>query len=108
MPRKKVSKAAARRNALVLRQAFDGMGFDLAAEWVKAVMDIKDPTLRIMSLEKAMKFLYPELRPIEVSPTDILDMEHADIMALEPAKRSTEELLAAVDGKQGLKEGVKK
>lgn len=88
-------KGIPNRNSLTVRMALNKMGFDAVGEWIKAISQIEDAFSRAQQLERLMKYIYPQLKEIEISPTEILEMEHADIMSLK--RVSTEELLGAVE-----------
>lgn len=87
------------RNSLTVRMSLNKMGFDAVVELVKAIQEIEDPGVRADHIQKLMKYMYPQLKEIEVSPTEILEMERADLLELKPADIPTERLLEQIKDK---------
>lgn len=87
------------RNSLTVRMALNKMGYDVVTEYIKCIQAMDDPYQKAEHLHKFMAYMYPKLKEIEVTPSQILEMEQADIMAIKPADISTEQLLAQVESK---------
>jgi hypothetical protein len=87
------------RNSLTVRMSLNKMGFDAVTELVKAIQEIEDPSVRADHIQKLMQYMYPKLKEIEVTPTQILEMEQQDIMELKPADIPTERLLEQIKDK---------
>lgn len=88
------------RNPLTVRMALNSMGFNVVKELIKTIQLLDDPAVKVQALENLMKYVHPKLKDIEITPSDILEMEHADIMALKPADMDTEFLLEQVNDVQ--------
>jgi hypothetical protein len=93
-------KGFSNRNPLTVRLALNSMGFDVVKELVYAIQQLDDVVLKVKALENLMKYLHPTIKEIELTPSDILEMEQLDIQALKPADIPTEELLEQVKPKE--------
>ena len=47
-----------------------------------------------------MAYMYPKLKEVELSPSEILELENQDILELKPADIPTETLLEALKDKK--------
>lgn len=90
-------KGVPNRSSLTVRMSLNRMGYDAVTELVKSIKLIDDPALRAEYNMKLLAYMYPKLKEIELTPSQIIEMEHDDIMELKPAQLTTEELLEAVD-----------
>ncbi len=84
------------RNPLTVRMALNKMGFDVVRELVETIRELKDPVVKVQALENLMRYMHPRIKEMEVTPSQLLEMEHDDVMALKPADIPTDQLLEAV------------
>jgi hypothetical protein len=89
-------KGAQNNNSMTVRLALNKMGFNAVEEFVKAFQMVDDPSVRLDHLKFLFKFIYPQLKEIELTPQDILDMSDEEFAAMKPANMDTTSLLDAL------------
>lgn len=85
------------RNPLTVRMALNSMGFNVVKELIETIQKLDDPAVKVQALENLMRYVHPRLKEMEITPTEILEMEQQDVMELKPAEISTEMLLEQVN-----------
>ncbi len=86
-------RGAPNRNTTVVKLALNKMSFNAVEEYVHAFRDLKDPQEKLRALEFLFKFMYPQLKEVEMTPQEMLDLEKEEYDLLQPANLSTDQLL---------------
>lgn len=89
-------KGVGNRNPLTVRMALNSMGFNVVKELIETIQKLEDPAVKVQALENLMKYVHPRLKEVEITPSEILEMEQQDVMELKPADIPTETLLEQV------------
>ena len=104
-------KGMQNRAAIMLRLSLNNLKFDGVKEWVKAYRELegllaestnKKEVLTLLNikfdrLEKMFGHIYPKLKEIEVTNTDLIEMEAEGVKTISVEDQSTDDLLKAID-----------
>lgn len=109
-------KGKLNRSSVTVRLAFHDMKFDAIHEWVTAfrqldkeienaapdAVELRFAIIKekLAKLEKAFDFLYPKITGADLNLTDLLELEaeQSELKRVNPADKSTEELLDELNG----------